>query len=316
MLCAGLGAGLAATPPSSRTRQSTIMPMPKYYEREVRGDYVRSPSHHHGELSPLSREHYPEYHSGGGGPIQVVYPDPRGHVPVAGGPYVSGAIPADASSPVYPYYGPESPLSPRDANALQIPPHPRHRPRSLPPQAFALGRPRSRSRPRSPIGKARHAIDNTFTQSSSGIGVGLLGAVIGGLAAREVSDATVRTRNRKEMENGTYRPRSPREIEKARVITTVVGALVGGLGANALERRFEVARQRDREQQEAWERKWGRERDLPHYDTGRDHELDHGRGRPRNRRRDEWDDGYFRDHPYDDRRAGRLRSEERYTYRN
>ncbi|WDK09526.1 hypothetical protein CGRA01v4_00805 [Colletotrichum graminicola] len=292
--------------------------MPKYYEREVRGDYVRSPSHHHhGELSPLPREHSPEYYSGGGGPIQVVYPNTRGHVPVAGGPCISGAIPADASSPVYPYYGPESPLSPRDANALQIPPHPRHRPRSLPPQALALGgRPRSRSRPRSPIGKARHAIDNTFTQSSSGIGVGLLGAVIGGLAAREVSDATVRTRNRKEMENGTYRPRSPRETEKARVITTVVGALVGGLGANALERRFEIARQRDREQQEAWERKWGRERDLPHYDTGRDHELDHGRGRPRNRRRDEWDDGYPRDHPYDDRRAGRLRSEERYTYRN
>ncbi|KAK2010283.1 hypothetical protein LZ32DRAFT_607599 [Colletotrichum eremochloae] len=273
--------------------------MSKYYEREVSGDYVRSPSrHHHGEPPPLSREYSPEYFSGGGGP------------------YVSGAIPADALSPVYPHYGPESPLSYRDANTLQIPPQPRPRPRSLPPQALALGRPRSRSRPRSPISKARHAIDNTFTQSSSGIGVGLLGAVVGGLAAREVSDATVRTRNRKEMEHGTYRPRSPREAEKARVITTVVGALVGGLGANALERRFEVARQRDREQQEAWERKWGRERDLPHYDTGRDHELNHGRGRSRDRRRDQWDDAYSRDHPYDDRRAGRLRSEERCAYRN
>ncbi|GKT57288.1 hypothetical protein ColTof4_11441 [Colletotrichum tofieldiae] len=291
--------------------------MSQYYEREVREHHVPSPSHHRrGDPPPISREHSPEYYSGGGGPIQVVYPDTRGPVPVAGGPYISGAIPADVPSPAHPYYGPESPLSPRDANALQIPPPPRHRPRSLPPQALAVGRPRSRSRPRSPIGKALHAIDNTFTQSSSGIGVGLLGAVVGGLAAREVSDATVRTRNRKEIENGTYRPRSPRETEKARVISTVVGALVGGLGANALERRFEVARHRDREQQESWERKWGRERDLPHYDTGRDHEMDHGRGRPRDRRRDEWDDGYSRDYPYDDRRAGRLRSEERYAYRN
>ncbi|KAK1998873.1 hypothetical protein LX36DRAFT_633582 [Colletotrichum falcatum] len=294
------------------------MPMSKFHEREVRGDYyARSPSHHHHcKPPPLSREYTPEYYSGGGGPIQAVYPDTRGNVLTAGGPYVSGGIPADTPSPAYPYYGPESPLSPRDANALQIPPRPRHRPRSLPPQALSLGRPRSRSRPRSPIGKARHAIDNTFTQSSSGIGVGLLGAVIGGLAAREVSDAAVRTRNRKEMEHGTYRPRSPHEIEKARVITTVVGALVGGLGANALEKRFEVARQRDREQQEAWERKWGRERDLPHYDTGRDHELYHGRGRPHDRRRDEWDDGCSWDHPCDDRRAARLRSEERYAYRN
>ncbi|GKT49435.1 uncharacterized protein ColSpa_09616 [Colletotrichum spaethianum] len=232
--------------------------MSKYYEREVRKDYVRSPSHHRrGDPPPVSREQSPEYYSGGGGgPVQVVYPDTRGPVPIAGGPYISGAIPADAP-PVHPYYGPESPLSPRDANALQIPPSPRYRPRSLPPQALAVGRPRSRSRPRSPIGKARHALDNTFTQSSSGIGVGLLGAVVGGLAAREVSDATVRTRNRKEMENGTFRPRSPRETEKARVISTVVGALVGGLGANAIEKRFEVARRRDREQQEAWERRWG-----------------------------------------------------------
>ncbi|KAJ0166286.1 hypothetical protein CTA2_7927 [Colletotrichum tanaceti] len=291
--------------------------MSRHYEREVREDFVRNPSRYHrGDPLPVSREHSPEYYSGGGGPIQTVYPDARGPVLMADGPYLSGAIPVDTLPPVHPYYGPESPLSPRDANALQIPPQPRYRPRSLPPQALAVGRPRPRSRPRSPIGKARHAIDNTFTESSSGIGVGLLGAVVGGLAAREVSDATVRTRNHKEMENGTYRPRSPRETEKARVISTVVGALVGGLGANALERRFEVARRRDREQQEAWERKWGRERDLPHYDTGRDHEMDHGRGRPRDRRRDEWHDGYPRDYPYDGRRTGRLRSEERFAYKN
>ncbi|OHE92299.1 hypothetical protein CORC01_12414 [Colletotrichum orchidophilum] len=288
--------------------------MSRYYEHEIREDRPRSPSHHRrDDPPPMVREYSPEYYSGGGaGPIQVVYPD-RGPIPIANGPYVSGAIPVDAPS-VHPYYGPESPLSPRDTNALQLSPHPHYRPRSLPPQAYAVGRPRSRSRPRSPIGKVRHAVDSTFTQSSSGIGVGLLGAVVGGLAAREVSDATVRSRNRKEIDNGTYRPRSPRETEKARVISTVVGALVGGLGANAIERRFEVARERDREQQLAWERKWGRERNLPHYDTGRDHDWDNGRGRLRNRRRDEWNDGYP-DYGYEDRR-GRLRSEERYSYRN
>ncbi|KAF9870543.1 hypothetical protein CkaCkLH20_12033 [Colletotrichum karsti] len=164
----------------------------------------------------------------------------------------------------------------------------------------------------SPIGKARHAIDRTFTQSSSGIGVGLLGAVIGGLAAREVSDAAVRTRNRKEMESGTYHPRPHHDTEKARVISTVVGALVGGLGANALEKRFEAARERDWEQQQLWEKRWGRERDLPHYDTGKEHERDHGRGRTRGQRHDDWNDGY----PSDRRRSQRLRSEERYQYRN
>ncbi|KAJ0298991.1 hypothetical protein COL5a_009646 [Colletotrichum fioriniae] len=282
--------------------------MSRYYEHEIREDRPRSPSHHRrDDLPPVAREYSPEYYSGGGaGPIQVVYPD-RGPVPIASGPYISGAIPVDAPPPpVHPYYPPESPLSPNDSNALQLPPQSHYRPRSLPPQAYAVGRPRSRSRPRSPIGKARHAVDHTFTQSSSGIGVGLLGAVVGGLAAREVSDATVRSRTRKEMENGTYRPRSPREAEKARVISTVVGALVGGLGANAIERRFEVARERDREQQLAWERKWGR---------GRDHDVDHGRGRLRNRHRDEWNDGYP-DYGYQDRRGGRLRSEERYSYRN
>ncbi|OLN91996.1 hypothetical protein CCHL11_01657 [Colletotrichum chlorophyti] len=293
--------------------------MSRYYEREAREDYVRGPSNRRGDALPVSRDHSPDYYSGGGGGggASLSYSQDRGPVPIPG-PYISGALPID-TPPTRVYYEPDSPLSPRDNNALLIPPQSRHRPRSLPPQALAVSRPRSRSRShsrsRSPISKARHAVDNTFSQSSSGIGVGLLGAVVGGLAAREVSDATVRSRNRKEMENGTYHPRSTRESDKARVISTVVGALVGGLGANALERRFESARAKDREQQEAWERKWGRERDLPHYDMGKDHELDHGRGRPRDRRRDDWDDR-FRGRDYEDRYSGRLRSEERYQYRN
>lgn len=95
-----------------------------------------------------------------------------------------------------PYLEPESPLLHRDMNTLRAslpqPPPARFRPSSLPPQYHAAASPRLRSRSRShfrsPPGKARRAIDSTFTQSSSGIGVCLLGAVVGGLAAREVSN--------------------------------------------------------------------------------------------------------------------------------
>lgn len=272
---------------------------------EAREDFAGSPSHRRGEPPPVSRDHSPEYYSGGGGDPLV---HSKGPAPDTG-PYVSGAIPPEvANGAARSYYELDSPLSPRDTNALQLPQPPQYRPRSVPPAAFAVsrGRPcprsrsrsrsRSRHRPRTPLGKARHAVDHTFSNSSSGIGVGLLGAVVGGLAAREVSDAVLRNRTHKEIEKGTYHPRSPHDTEKARVISTVVGALVGGLGANALERRFESARERDRVQQAAWERRWGRDRDLPHHDTSREHDRDHGRGRPRARRHDDWDDDYNRDY--------------------
>ncbi|KAF0316569.1 hypothetical protein GQ607_016215 [Colletotrichum asianum] len=249
---------------------------------EAHEDFVRSPSHRRGEPPPVSRDHSPEYYSGGGGDPLV---HSKGPAPDTG-PYVSGAIPPEvANGAARSYYELDSPLSPRDTNALQLPQPPQYRPRSVPQAAFAVSRGRPRSRPRTPLSKARHTVDHTFSNSSSGIGVGLLGAVVGGLAAREVSDAALRNRTRKEIEKGTYHPRSPHDAEKARVISTVVGALVGGLGANALERRFESARERDHVQQAAWERRWGRE-----------HERDHGRGRPRARRHDDWDDDYYRDY--------------------
>lgn len=84
--------------------------------------------------------------------------------------------------------------------------------------------------------KARNTVQDTFTNTPSGIGVGVLGAILGGLAAHGAADATARSRS------------SPREHQKARLISTVVGAAVGGLGANAFEKK-RANRQRDRERE-------------------------------------------------------------------
>ncbi|KAM0328458.1 hypothetical protein ACHAQA_004865 [Verticillium albo-atrum] len=106
---------------------------------------------------------------------------------------------------------------------------------------------------RGPIGRARHAVDSTFTQTSSGLGVGLLGAVVGGLAASAHSGRSS-------------------EPDRSRLVSTVVGALVGGLGANAIEKRFENARERHRREQEAWERKWRAPEDRPRRGASRSRE--------------------------------------------
>ncbi|EEY17308.1 predicted protein [Verticillium alfalfae VaMs.102] len=172
---------------------------------------------------------------------------------------------------------------------LHVPPDNYGRPRSLPPQHGVIPRPpshhdrsnayrtRSPSRPnhherhshdRSPIDRACRAVDSTFTQTSSGLGVGLLGAVVGGLAAREASDAATRSRDKKDASVGSYKGRKS-ETDRSRVVSTVVGAIVGGLGANAIEKRFEHARERHRREQEAWERKWGSPGGRPRRDDSR-----------------------------------------------
>jgi hypothetical protein len=157
-------------------------------------------------------------------------------------------------------------------------------------------------------------VKDSFSHTPTGLGVGILGAIVGGLAAREASDATVRARNRKfDDDDHNHRPQGSKDYQKSKIISTVAGAIIGGLGANAIEKRFEVARGRDKDKQESWERKFGKESELPHYDTGNDRERDHGLDRSRARRRDE-DDG---DYVYDDRRRlQRMRSEDGNRYRN
>lgn len=91
----------------------------------------------------------------------------------------------------------------------------------------------------------------------------MLGALAGGLIAHEATGSNT----------AKSRPRSHGR-HKSPLIPTIVGAAVAGLAANAFEKRVEVAKVRNAEKQEAWERKWGPElrpdmRDGPEEDRGR-----------------------------------------------
>ncbi|KAI2611372.1 uncharacterized protein GGS25DRAFT_192998 [Hypoxylon fragiforme] len=108
------------------------------------------------------------------------------------------------------------------------------------------------SRERTPLDKARGFVDNTFSNSTAGLGVGVLGALVGGLAAREAVDATSK-------HNGYQ---NDAELKRNQMIGTVVGAAVGALGANAVEKRLEVHREKDKIKQEKWERRYRPESDV------------------------------------------------------
>ncbi|KAI0402972.1 hypothetical protein F4802DRAFT_326385 [Xylaria palmicola] len=170
--------------------------------------------------------------------------------------------------------------APRSSSAgLQVP-ESRSRPRSLPPPIDPTrsgGGTRERGdnkygdsddsddgRTRSPMEKARRFVDSTFTDSTTGLGVGVLGALVGGLAAREAVDLTS---NRQQKggghghghgHGGSGGGDDDAEHKRAQLIGTVVGAAVGALGANAVEKRIEVRRARDEARQDRWERKWRR----------------------------------------------------------
>ncbi|KAI1428393.1 hypothetical protein F5Y12DRAFT_22929 [Xylaria sp. FL1777] len=155
----------------------------------------------------------------------------------------------------------------------------------------------------SPIEKAKRFVDNTFTDSTTGLGVGVLGALVGGLAAREAVELT---------SNREKKPRShdeDAEHKRNQLISTVVGAAVGALGANAVEKRLEVRRARDDIKQEKWERKWRRPDGEPaevieKMDViARPRSRAHSRG---SRSRDDWDAWDDRDR--DRGRGGRSSS--------
>ncbi|KAI2617421.1 hypothetical protein GGR54DRAFT_206551 [Hypoxylon sp. NC1633] len=201
-------------------------------------DYYRSRSSHHQDRS--SNHAY----SGGGYPTS--YEESR---QVVAQPKLL------TYEPQTPFYPPESPSN------LQVS-ESHSRPRSLPPPAeyhrSIRGRRRERghtrdedsddsdnSRARTPIEKARNFVDNAFTDSTAGLGIGVLGALVGGLAAREAVDATNK-------HNG---PHHDAERKRTQLIGTMVGAAVGALGANAVEKRLEVHRDKDRVKQEKWDRK-------------------------------------------------------------
>lgn len=281
------------------------------------------PSHRrHPSPSRSRRDYSPDYHSGG-----------------SRGPYITPAIPPPPIVPVGPYEGYTPFYASPDTrgnnnNSLQVPSSPA-RPRSTPP--YARGRDRDRrdggksrersrrrekddgrddehERPKSPIGKARHVLQHTFSDSNSGLGVGVLGAIIGGLAAREASEAAAR-HGRHGSEDKSH--------QGAALLSTVVGAAVGGFGANALEKRIEMSRNKAKDEQERWERKFGREekdggrreREVEREKERRDRDAEEGRAGGRGRRREYEDEDSEPDYVYDRRPSRRRRSEEEMRYR-
>lgn len=191
---------------------------------------------------------------------------------------------------------PESPRPPRSQSVpmrrMLIPRQPSHintRSSSRSPPGVFRRRERGESHhvtpsPR-PTKYPRVAATSTFSYTSSGIGVSILGAIVGGLAARELSSVALPTRSTNELKDAVdvagrspytdpndgliYHPPHPRarrpssasrkEAHTTRMVSTVVGAMVGGIGANVIERRLESSQQRHHADQKAWENKFGRD---------------------------------------------------------
>ncbi|KAI1178179.1 hypothetical protein F4777DRAFT_538778 [Nemania sp. FL0916] len=201
---------------------------------------------------------YYTYSRGGAAPPPA-YPDVVSPGPSA---YSGTQPPRLTYEPQGPYEPPRSPSS-------------RSRPRSLAAPAGSKSRSRAGERgdnkygdsddsddgrTRTPMEKAKRFADNTFTNSTTGLGVGVLGALVGGLAAREAVDLTSNWQHQKQGGRGDHRDRreEAEQHKRNQLLGAVVGAAVGALGANAVEKRIEARRARDDREQLRWERKWRR----------------------------------------------------------
>ncbi|KAL1903683.1 hypothetical protein Sste5346_000312 [Sporothrix stenoceras] len=286
--------------------------MSRHYDDD--DDYRRRPrsSHSHGRHH---RDSSPE----------EVYNDSAGMPP----PYMTNAAGGGRLA-----YDPNAPSFPPPPNAstsdfgrhdsLQVPSS-RHRPRSQPPALSTTGRSelsrrgssrgdrspspdRYRDTPHSPLEKVKHAADKTFSTSKSGIGVGVLGALVGGFAAHEAAEAASRARDKRD-----HRHHGSKDHQKAALISTLVGAAVGGLGANAIGKRIEHHRQERNHDDDDYDRDRSRDRDhkpreLEYHGGGGGSrgisDRAHSRGRS-SRGGDDSDDSY------DGGRRGRRNNRER-----
>ncbi|KAM0554666.1 hypothetical protein ACHAPJ_006735 [Fusarium lateritium] len=274
------------------------------------------------EYSRRRRDFSPDNYSGGA-------PNPQQQ----GGPPPPGAPPYASTSRLDDPYGGAPP--PRDRMTLE-PPEYQNRPRSVPPNTAVVRRTRSRSRAPSddedyddrrsrnrspsPITRARNVVDENFSHSASGIGAGLLGAVVGGLVAREATEAATRRKHK-------TRGYEDENEDRTRLVSTILGAVAGGLGANALASRVEDSRERDKRRQLDWEheRSYVREEEMPRYERRRSEDRDRDDDR---RDRDRYDrsralpqnddddyDFVYDDPRYEDREPRRRRSEDNNRYR-
>ncbi|KAK0747449.1 hypothetical protein B0T21DRAFT_406075 [Apiosordaria backusii] len=103
---------------------------------------------------------------------------------------------------------------------------------------------------RGPIRKAKQSLQETFTPSTSGLGVGVLGAIVGGLAAREAVEHLPPSKGGRRSSKSRSGSHSHSKHDKIAVLGTVLGAAIGGLGANAIERHIE--------RRKGVEESWGR----------------------------------------------------------
>lgn len=130
-----------------------------------------------------------------------------------------------------------------------------------------------------PIRKTQTLLKNTFSHSHSGLGVGVLGAIVGGLVAREASDGRGSSRGPRQ---------SYQEQGRSRVLSTVLGAAVGGFGANAIEKQREKSRDKNADrsrdknadQEAAGKSKWRREAKGRHVEQ----DSEDGTGRRKSQR--------------------------------
>lgn len=88
-------------------------------------------------------------------------------------------------------------------------------------------------RVRNRLSKAKHIMQYTPSHLYSGLGVGVLGAIVGGLAAREAQEAASRTRK------DNHSRHTSDTSAGVQLLNSIVGAAIGGLGANALEKKIE-----------------------------------------------------------------------------
>ena len=184
------------------------------------------------------------------------------------------------------------PLS-NDVRSNSVPPRSSalvHRPASPSPPSSRSSSPSGRGRvnassyPPNPRGhdplhdteiKARGLLQNHFSQTRAGIGAGIVGAVVGGLVAKQASEAAF---SRRQGTKGRQRRRhrSSESQRIPRIVSTVLGAVAGGLGANAITHHVEEAREKSRHQHIRWER--GSSDGAVRYDGDRSAALDYQNG--------------------------------------
>ncbi|EXV04727.1 hypothetical protein X797_002409 [Metarhizium robertsii] len=159
------------------------------------------------------------------------------------------------------------------------------------------------------VNQTRGIIQSNFSQTRAGIGAGIVGAVIGGLVAKQASEAAFRHKQKQ-----TGRPRRHSSETIPRMASTVLGAVAGALGANAVTHRWEDARERNRSQQLTGGKRYDREDDTTHYDTGRLQDWNHANGKGYLSDAHDYHHVYRRERQQDDHHSRRRRIEESQLY--